>query len=140
MNPSVDRGHKWKPRIIKRYALFQIPALLILTFIYLLINQFYPISIYLFLVFMLLWIIKDMTLYPLTWRSYDVNPKTNGNPLYGKTGICLEDLNPQGRVKIRGEIWKARSRQNGRHVKKGKSIVVLDAEGLTLVVEESPES
>jgi len=57
--------------------------------------------------------------------------------MIGLEGIAMEDLTPSGRVKVRGEIWKALSRSGP--IEKGQEIRVVEVEeGLTLQVEEIP--
>jgi len=48
--------------------------------------------------------------------------------------LVIEDINPRGRVKIRGEIWIAVS-QDGETIEAGDSVRILERRGLTLVVE-----
>ena len=52
--------------------------------------------------------------------------------LVGAEGIALEALEPQGQVRVRGEIWTARSIAG---VPVGGCVRVAAVEGLTLVVE-----
>ncbi len=49
-----------------------------------------------------------------------------------KVGTAIEDINPHGRVKIGGEIWRAFS-MNWR-ISKGEKVYVVDRRGLELVV------
>jgi membrane-bound serine protease (ClpP class) len=52
--------------------------------------------------------------------------------LVGVRGIALSPLDPHGRVRVQGEIWKART--EGEVLLKDEPIEVLNVEGLTLVV------
>jgi membrane-bound serine protease (ClpP class) len=45
-----------------------------------------------------------------------------------------EDLNPEGRVKVQGEIWRASSR-NGELIARGQRVNVVGREGMYLIVE-----
>jgi membrane-bound ClpP family serine protease len=136
---STDKRSKWNPRILKRYGLFQIPALLIFTLLYLLINQFYPIPVYLFLLFLSIWILKDIILYPFTWKAYDIKRNSIEQAFVGETGIVIKNLNPEGHIRIRGEIWKAQIRPGSRQIKKGSKVTVNSVEGLKLIVVEHEE-
>ena len=49
-------------------------------------------------------------------------------------GKVVESLNPEGQVKIRGEIWDAKSVDNGIDI--GEEIEVLDTDGLKLLVRK----
>jgi membrane-bound serine protease (ClpP class) len=55
--------------------------------------------------------------------------------LVGAQGVVLSHLDPQGQVKVRGEIWKART--EGEILLKDERIEVVHVEGLTLVVRRS---
>ncbi|MBC7294325.1 MAG: hypothetical protein H5T84_09565, partial [Thermoleophilia bacterium] len=56
----------------------------------------------------------------------------------GATGVALTALNPQGQVKVRGEIWRARVQEGS--LNKDDRIEVLGTQGLTLIVQRSGES
>ncbi len=60
-------------------------------------------------------------------------PKTGGEEMLGLTGVAVDNLDPEGQIKIRGEIWKAESDQK---VKKGEKVKVVDRRGLFLIVEK----
>ncbi len=60
-------------------------------------------------------------------------PKTGGEEMLGLTGVAVENLEPEGQIRIRGEIWKAEARQK---VKKGEKVKVVDRKGLVLIVEK----
>lgn len=55
--------------------------------------------------------------------------------MIGLRGRVVERLNPQGLVKIRGELWTALS-QDG-DMEKGQEVEVVDMRGLTVVVKKS---
>ena len=57
---------------------------------------------------------------------------TGPTSLAGEHGITLSPLDPKGQVRVRGEIWKART--EGEALLGDERIVVLRVEGLTLVV------
>jgi membrane-bound ClpP family serine protease len=52
--------------------------------------------------------------------------------------IVVEDLNPEGRIEIDDEIWKARAK--GKRFQKGEKVRVIGIEGLVLIVEERQSS
>ena len=62
---------------------------------------------------------------------------TGVESLTGTTGVALSSLHPEGQVKIRGEIWKARI--EGDPLLKDDPIEVVRSEGLTLVVRRPKE-
>jgi membrane-bound serine protease (ClpP class) len=60
---------------------------------------------------------------------------TGAESLVGTQGVTLSPLDPLGKVKVRGEIWKART--EGEALLKDERIEVLRVEGLTLVVRRA---
>lgn len=57
--------------------------------------------------------------------------------LVGLEGVAISDLEPEGQVRVRGEIWRARAAAEPLH--KGEAIQVVESEGLTLVVRRFGE-
>lgn len=51
------------------------------------------------------------------------------------TGTVVEELNPVGTIKARGELWKARCK-DGKIIELGKEVKVNSQDSLTLLVEE----
>lgn len=66
------------------------------------------------------------------WWSRRAPPKVGPETLIGATGRVVDELRPIGRVRVRGEVWRARSREElGADVR----IRVTDRDRLTLTVE-----
>jgi membrane protein implicated in regulation of membrane protease activity len=51
--------------------------------------------------------------------------------------VVIEDLNPDGKVEIEDEIWKATT--EGPVVRRGERVRITGHEGVTLIVEKVPE-
>ncbi|CAB49572.1 NfeD family protein [Pyrococcus abyssi] len=66
-------------------------------------------------------------------RAHRRKASTGREEMIGLTGTVVEELNPEGMVKVRGELWRARSKF-GEKIEKGERIKVVDIEGLTLIV------
>lgn len=67
---------------------------------------------------------------------------TNADMLIGCAGIVTEEINPIqgfGTVKVRGQIWSARSRDDG-FVAAGTEVTVYDIKGAHLVVGKSKKN
>ncbi|MCX7760012.1 MAG: nodulation protein NfeD [Hydrogenothermaceae bacterium] len=60
-------------------------------------------------------------------------PKTGEETIVGKEAVAYTDIDGQGYVMVDGELWKAIS---DKKIEKGKKVRILNAEGLTLKVEE----
>ncbi|MBE3554027.1 MAG: NfeD family protein [Thermicanus sp.] len=78
---------------------------------------------------------------PLTrkWRSRSPNVPSGVYALIGKEGHAVTQLEESktGEVKIGGEIWSGRSISG--LIKEGEKIVVLDVQGVTLIVGKEKE-
>ena len=66
------------------------------------------------------------------WWSKRRTASVGLESMVGKRGVVVNDLWPEGQVKIAGELWRARC-EGG--CESGTGVVVRDVEGLTLVVE-----
>ena len=61
-------------------------------------------------------------------------PVTGVEGMIGMTGVAMETLNPEGMVRIKGELWSAES--TGNMVDRGEKIVVEKVNGLSLIVKK----
>ncbi len=124
----------WAFRILGRYALLQLPMIIFLIFAFLLSKQYESVLEIYILIFMGIWIIKDIALYPVVWQAYDAKLQKAKHTMSGLSGICIETLNPDGYVHVRGERWRARIKEPHQTIQKGERVYVDDNEGLTLLV------
>ncbi len=61
--------------------------------------------------------------------------KVGGEELIGRITKAETDINEdKGTIKLRGEIWNART-MAGEQISKGEKVVIMDREGLTLIVK-----
>ena len=65
----------------------------------------------------------------LRWRK--VRATTGPEGMIGADGIALTDCDPEGRVKVKGQSWKALSEP---HVRAGDAVRVVSLEGLRVEV------
>ncbi len=63
----------------------------------------------------------------LKWRK--VRSTTGVESLVGSNGVAITDCDPDGQVKVKGQIWKARAEDR---VAAGDAVQVLAVEGLRL--------
>lgn len=75
------------------------------------------------------------TLFTLWW-SRRAPPKVGPETLIGTTGRVVEDLRPVGRVRVRGEVWRAMGLEE---IQAGARIRVTGRDRLTLLVEPTDE-
>ena len=69
-------------------------------------------------------------------RAQRRKPTTGVEGIVGETGEALSALDPEGKVRVHGEIWNARS-SSGK-IKKGDRVKVVRMENFTLTVERLP--
>ena len=60
-------------------------------------------------------------------------PRMGNEEFIGRTGIAVTDIDPEGQVKVRGKLWKARS---DTPIQEGEAIVVTGTERMTLHVKK----
>lgn len=64
--------------------------------------------------------------------------RTGTAALIGERGLVLEPVTPtSGRVKVKGEVWSARSFDPQASIDPGRSVEVVQIDGATMVVYES---
>ncbi len=127
----------WSSRIITRYVLLQIPALVILFVLLVLAKRWIDLPSWFIWGLIGLWIAKDVALFPLTWRAYDQDHARSGSSMIGAIGIAEEKLNPSGYIRVRGELWKAEVVGNARPIERGDGVRIQETRGLTLLVSRA---
>ncbi len=70
-------------------------------------------------------------------RALSARAPAGGSALVGQTGVARGALSPEGQVLVQGELWRAVAR--GAPVAEGARVRVVDANGLTLTVEQVGE-
>ncbi len=68
----------------------------------------------------------------LVFKSQVSKPKTGAEGLLGKIGVVKSNIDPEGKVLIHGELWKARAR---KPIPEGASVQVVNVVDLVLEVE-----
>jgi membrane protein implicated in regulation of membrane protease activity len=129
----MDR-RAWSSRIIVRYVLLQMPALVLLILMLALVQRWVRLPAWFTWVLISFWIAKDVALFPLTWRAYDRSHKGSADWMIGLQGIAKNRLAPSGYVHVRGELWQAEVEENSVPIEKGESVRIYGNRGLTLLV------
>ncbi|NKY54641.1 NfeD family protein [Nocardia flavorosea] len=78
---------------------------------------------------------------PALLRRFGTPPPTptNVDALTGKTALVLEPVGEHdGRVKLSGEVWSARSLDPGEEYPEGATVYVMKIDGATAVVWKGP--
>jgi len=66
------------------------------------------------------------------WRLRGRRAQTGAEALLGEMGEASTALDPAGKVRLRGETWRARS---NHPIERGRRVRVVSLDGLTLEVE-----
>ena len=117
-------------RVIFRYILFQIPAIILVLVIVLWLYYASVISEYIVIITIILWVLKDFVLFFFVWKAYDVS---SGISLAEK-GVSIEDLDPEGYVEVGSELWRATTGDENVRIDKGTRVIIKSVRGLTLLV------
>ena len=124
-------------RILVRYALLQLPGLVLLILILILVQQWVDLPAWIFWGSIVVWVAKDALLYPFVWRAYDQDRPQGANTMVGMRGIAKDRLAPSGYIQIRGELWNAELMEGNPPIEKGEDVRVRGVRGLTLIVQPS---
>jgi membrane protein implicated in regulation of membrane protease activity len=127
--------HKWDSRILTRYILLQLPALVLFIVLLVVIQGWVVLPTWLFWGAIVIWVLKDAVLYPLVWRAYNPEQSDRVMSLIGAQGIAKEPLAPSGYIQVRGVLWKAELMQDCPPVAEGDAVRVNQRRGLTLLVQ-----
>jgi membrane-bound ClpP family serine protease len=122
-------------KIIVRYSLFQLPAMALMIGLLYLVRRWVDIPLWFHWGIIIVWIAKDIILFPLVWRAYDWDHESDGNPMIGLQGIALETIDPSGYILVRGERWHVEIQGKGPPIEKGQPVKVQGMKGLTLFVQ-----
>jgi len=125
---------RWSTQALAKYILLQLPIIVLLTIFLFVIRQWVDLPPWLIVGIIALWTIKDIAMFPVVWRAYDQSRPGDATSIVGVRGTVTERLAPSGYVQIRGELWRAEVMQGGKPIEKGKRVLVVGIEGLTLLV------
>lgn len=134
MKRDTSSTHQSKPRIAVRYFLLQIPGLAAFALILVLLQDLDLISSSFFWTLIVLWVVKDVILFPVLWRYYDFDGHSERFEMAGQKGVAATALEPEGYVKIKGELWQAVAGDNLKKISRGAEVRVVSADGLRLTV------
>jgi membrane protein implicated in regulation of membrane protease activity len=118
-----------------RYLLIQLPGVVVVAAALFLVRRWIELPTGALVLFAAAWIAKDLALYPLLRRAYEVDPRTEMEKLAGDEVVSRTPLDPGGFVLMRGELWRAEAaKEEPLPVPAGTRMRVEDHRGLVLVV------
>lgn len=127
-------NRRWSSKILLRYFLLQLPGIFFIAALIILLYLIKAVSFKVIWIVLAVWVIKDILLYPLVWKSYDLSPNPGKASMIGQLGVALEAINPTGYVLVKGESWSARLKNKKSVIRKNEPVYVSDVQGLTLIV------
>lgn len=119
---------------LTKYLLLQIPGWILAIIVAGALRHGLELPLWVAIGLVVLWVIKDLVMYPLLRTAYESNAKTGVAQLIGARGIAQEELAPRGFVKVRGELWQAEVPAGGRPIAAGSEVRVEGGKGMTLRV------
>jgi membrane protein implicated in regulation of membrane protease activity len=78
------------------------------------------------------WAIASIIIYRLVSRALGRKPAVGAEAISGSSGRVVKPLDPEGLIKVSGELWRARSSAGRRDT--GKEVIVVRQEGTLLIV------
>ena len=79
-------------------------------------------------------LVKDVLIAPyVLGGGLEKRPKAGPESLVGRTAVVVDDLSPEGLVKLDGELWRARCLHGT--ARRGEKIMVVKVDGTKLLVE-----
>ncbi len=121
-------------RVYIRYGLLCLPGTAAFILVLVIIQHWVPIPLWLWTTLCILWLAKEVILFPFVWRSYDNAPADDSRAMVGRWGVTRERLAPTGYVLINGELWKAEKMRNEAPIEKNQRVRVRHIDGLKLIV------
>lgn len=125
-------------RPLHKYLLLQLPGWLVAAVVLALLAEWRAVSAGVAAGLFLLWIVKDVLLYPLLSDSYRSDVPTGSARLIGRSARARDGLNPTGWVQVEGELWRAEVASGNPPVGARAPVRIVGARRMTLIVE--PES
>ena len=128
----------WTKKILLKYIAFQIPSFLILCVILLALNNWYKIGYLVISIVLVLWVIKDGLMFSCVWKSYETRTHLVNweSKVINRKAEVIEDLKPDGYVRLNGELWKARCSESS-YIAKGERVSVEAIQNKLLIVTKS---
>lgn len=85
-------------------------------------------------------VVKDALFYPWARRALAAPPAAGAGSLLGARGVVVIALDPEGKVRVGHELWRARTARAHAPLAAGSAVRVEDVSGLTLVVQPADDS
>jgi len=124
-----------KGRVLARYALFQIPDLILLGLGLAAAMRWWNLPAPAAYALLGLWIVKDIVMFPLLRVAYETGGSSVADRLDGALGVVTRPLDPTGYVSVASELWSAEVSAEDAPAAVGSTVRIVGIRGLTLLVE-----
>lgn len=129
----VKRG--WSRHAVGKYTALQVPAAVLAGIVLWMLWRYDLLPAWLAWSLFCLWIAKDVVLFFYLWPAYEPGGDAGVFSPVGLSGIAVGDMHEENlRVRVRGEIWRARPEPGRGSIRSGQSVLVVDRQGLLLIV------
>lgn len=122
----------WSRFAVIKYVLLQVLELACIIILLIVLKRWISFPSWSLWIVAFLVILKDLVMFPSTWRAYDKTPPAS---VIGTEGTVTNRCAPYGYVRIRGELWRSKVIGDHAVVDPGATVIVIDMEGLTLLVK-----
>ncbi len=126
-------------RILLRYALLQLPGIVLLVLILVFVQRWVDLPAWVFWGSIAIWVVKDAILFFFVRKAYDWDHPQGVNSMVGAQGVAKERLAPSGYVQVRGELWRAELMEGSPPLEKGERVRIEGVRGLRLFVQPGDE-
>jgi membrane-bound ClpP family serine protease len=89
--------------------------------------------VFVLVILMLAWAVVSVTIYRAGSHALKTRPLIGLETMVGSRGRVVKTLQPAGLVRIRGELWQAKT--EGGNIAAGGEVVVVSQEGNRLIVQ-----
>ena len=134
--PSTRRRRMWAGPVLAKYWALQLPATVLVCMLVIALGERLAWPLWIVWTMVAIWVAKDAILYPFLWRAYDPgDPAALPNPDEGAQRGAIDRIDPTGRVRIWGELWRSELSRGARRIEAGEAVQVKARHGLTLLIE-----
>ena len=120
----------------QRYILLQLPGWVVAGGILWLLHRWLNLPLWIAGLLLAADVLKDFVLYPFLKHAYSNEGSATGEAaLEGDVGEVRVALAPEGWIRIRGELWRARIRES-ETAEVGETVMVRGHNGRLLLVEK----
>ena len=128
----------WTRKTLLRYAVLQIPGIILAGFVLWGLHAGLGVSGRTAWGLFLLWLAKDALLFFFVWPAYQGSEGDGWYSLIGLRGEVCRPLRPEGYIRIRGVLWKARAEDETQEIPPETKVDVVGRDGIQLIVRPRP--